>query len=142
MLAPAVAAMLASHYADIRLLHISCVALSGTLFTCRGLLRLFDSPLANTGALRWSSYLIDTVLLGAAILLTLILHQYPLVNGWLTMKTGLLVLYIALGVVALKRARTRLGRVGALIAALLTYCSIIGVAVTHRPSGWFSLLHP
>jgi hypothetical protein len=75
--------MLASHYADIRLLHISCVALSGTLFTCRGLLRLFDSPLANTGVLRWASYLIDTVLLGAAILLTLILHQYPLVNGWL-----------------------------------------------------------
>jgi len=134
--------MLASHYADIGLLHISCVALSGTLFTCRGLLRLFDSPIANTGALRWTSYVIDTVLLVAAILLTLILHQYPLVNGWLTMKTALLVLYIALGVVALKRARTRFGSVAALIAALLTYCLIVGVAITHRPSGWFSLLHP
>ena len=134
--------MLASHYADILLLHISCVALSGTLFTCRGLLRLFDSPIANTGALRWTSYVIDTVLLSAAILLTLVLHQYPLLNAWLTMKTGLLVLYIALGVIALKRARTRFGSVAALIAALLTYCLIIGVAITHRPSGWFSLLHP
>jgi len=134
--------MLASHYADIRLLHIACVALSGTLFACRGLLRVFDSPLANTGALRWTSYVIDTVLLAAAILLTLILHQYPLVNGWLTMKTGLLILYIALGVIALRRARTRLASVAALIAALLTYCSIIGVAITHRPSGWFSFFHP
>jgi len=134
--------MLASHYADIRLLHISCVALSGTLFTCRGLLRLFDSPLANTGALRWTSYVIDTVLLAAAILLTLILHQYPLVNGWLTVKTGLLVLYIALGLLALKRARTRFASVAALIAALVTYGLIIGVAITHRPSGWFSLVHP
>ena len=134
--------MLASHYADIRLLHISCVALSGTLFTCRGLLRLFDSPIANTGALRWTSYVIDTVLLAAAILLTLILHQYPLENGWLTMKTALLVLYIALGVVALKRARTRFVSVAALIAALLIYGLIIGVAITHRPSGWFSLVHP
>jgi uncharacterized membrane protein SirB2 len=106
------------------------------------LLRLVDSPLANTRALRWTSYVIDTVLLAAAILLTLILHQYPLVNGWLTMKTGLLVLYIALGMVALKRARTRFASVAALIAALLTYGLIIGVAITHRPSGWFSLVHP
>ena len=133
--------MLASHYADIRLLHVACVALSGTLFTCRGVLRLCDSPVANTGALRWASYLIDTTLLAAAILLALILHQYPLVNGWLTMKTGLLVVYIALGVIALKRAHTRFGRAAALIAALLTYCSIIGVAITHHPSGWLGLLH-
>jgi uncharacterized membrane protein SirB2 len=134
--------MFASHYADIRLLHISCVALSGALFTCRGLFRLCDSSMANTRALRWTSYVIDSVLLIAAILLVLILHQYPLVNAWLTMKTALLVLYIGLGVVALRRARTRFGRTVALIAALATYCSIIGVAVTHRPSGWFSLIHP
>jgi len=134
--------MLAAHYADIRLLHVSCVALSGTLFTCRAILRFIESPLANTRALRWTSYLIDTTLLAAAILLTLILHQYPLVNGWLTMKTVLLVLYIGLGTVALKRGRSRFGRAAAAIAALVTYFSIIGVAVTHRVSGWFSLIHP
>lgn len=137
-----VAVMLASHYADIRLLHVSCVVLSGTLFTCRGLFRLCDSSIANLRTLRWTSYVIDTVLLVAAILLVLILHQYPLVNAWLTMKTILLVLYIGLGVIALQRARTRYGRAVALIAAVATYCWIIGVAVTHRASGWFSLIHP
>jgi SCO1/SenC len=32
--------MLAAHYAEIRTLHVTCAALSGTLFTFRGLLRI------------------------------------------------------------------------------------------------------
>jgi uncharacterized membrane protein SirB2 len=132
--------MLASHYADIRLLHIGCVTLSGSLFTVRGLLRLGASGIANHRALRIGSYVIDTTLLGTAILLTLILHQYPLVDAWLTIKTLLLLLYIALGIMALRGARTRLGRGFAFLAALLTFGFIIGVAITHQPAGWLILL--
>lgn len=132
--------MLAAHYTGIRLLHIGCVALSGSLFTLRGLARLGGLAVANHRAVRICSYLIDTTLLGAAILLMLILHQYPLVDAWLTAKVLLLVLYIVLGIVALRRARTRLATGVALLAALLTFACMIGVAITHHPAGWLVLL--
>ena len=105
-------------------------------------MRLTDSPLANHRALRALSWTIDTTLLGAAILLCLIVRQYPLLNPWLTSKVLLLALYIAFGTVTLKRARTRAGRGAALCAALLTFLFIAGVAISHRPAGWLSLLRP
>jgi len=134
------ASMLSSHYLAIRMLHVGCVAFSGALFTARGLMRIANVAAANHWALRWLSYTVDTGLLGAAILLTLIVHQYPLVNGWLTTKVVLLALYIALGTFALKRARTRLGRSVAFLAAIVTYTYIVGVAVTHDPRGWLTSL--
>jgi len=133
--------MLASHYAEIRLLHISCAALSGALFASRGLMRIKASPLANHRALRLTSYVIDTILLVAAILLSLILRQYPFVDAWLTTKVLLLIVYIGLGVLTLRVARTPSGRAAALISALLTFGVIVGVAVAHRPAGWLLLFH-
>jgi len=132
--------MLASHYLQILHLHIGCVVASGSLFTARGLLRIANSPMANHRALRILSYVIDTALLIAAILLTLILHQYPFENGWLTTKVLLLIVYIGLGTIALKRARTAARRSVAVLAALLVFAFIIGVAVTHQPAGWLLFL--
>jgi len=132
--------MLAAHYPQILHLHVASVVLSGSLFGIRALLRIAASPLANHRALRILSYLIDTTLLVAAILLTLIIHQYPGVNGWLTAKVLLLVLYIALGTLALRRARPGFGRCAASLAALLVFGFIIGVAVMHHPAGWLLLL--
>jgi len=104
------------------------------------MLRLGNIALANHRVLRLLSYTIDTILLGAAILLTLVVHQYPFVNAWLTTKVLLLVVYIVLGVAALRRARTTLGRGIAFFAALATYVFIVGVAVAHHPAGWLLLL--
>jgi uncharacterized membrane protein SirB2 len=130
--------MLASHYADLRQLHITCVILSGSLFTFRGLLHIAGVASVNHWAMRIASWLIDTVLLVAAILLTLIVHQYPFVHAWLTMKMLLLVLYIVLGYIALKRAHTRRDRVVALTAALLAFGLMLGVAIRHDPAGWLA----
>jgi uncharacterized membrane protein SirB2 len=122
---------LAAHYSDIRHLHITCVALSGSLFSARGLLRVADSAFANHRFLRFASYVIDTTLLAAGLLLAAIVHQYPFVNGWLTAKVLLLIVYIFLGVIALKRARSRLGRTLALLGAWGAFGAIVGVAMTH-----------
>jgi uncharacterized membrane protein SirB2 len=132
-------AVLASYYLEIRLLHVGCVALSGALFTVRGLMRIADLPSANHPALRRMSYVIDSTLLGAAILLTVIVHQYPFVDAWLTTKVLLLLAYIGLGMMALKGARTRIGRTAAFIVALLTFGYIVGVAIAHDPAGWIAL---
>ncbi len=132
--------MLAAHYVQILHLHVGCVVLSGSLFTVRGLMRIANLALANHRALRIASYVIDTTLLVAAILLTLVLHQYPFKDGWLTVKVLLLVVYIGLGTIALKGSQTAAGRSAALLAALLVFGFIIGVALTHDPAGWFLLL--
>jgi uncharacterized membrane protein SirB2 len=124
--------MLARYFAQILLLHVGCAALSGTLFACRGVLRIFDSALAGRRALRMASYVIDTLLLAAALLLMLILHQYPLTDTWLTVKVLLLLVYIALGMATLKWARTRTGRIAAWVSALLAFGAIVAVAVAHK----------
>lgn len=131
--------VLASYYLEIRLLHVGCVALSGALFTVRGLMRIADMPFANHQALRCMSWVIDSTLLGAAILLTAIVREYPFVDTWLTTKVLLLLVYIGLGTVALRRARTRAGRTAAFVSALLTFGYIVGVAVAHDPAGWIAL---
>ena len=133
--------MLAPHFFEIRSVHVGCVALSGSLFTFRGLLRLNDVSLANHMALRVASIIIDSVLLTAAILLMVILRQYPFLNGWLTAKLLLLVLYVALGSMTLRLAKTRMGQIVTFGGALLTFTAIIGVAVTRQSFGWLTLLH-
>ena len=132
--------MLATYYSQIRLLHIGCVTFSGSLFAIRGVLRIANIGVANHRAVRILSYGVDTLLLTAAILLTVILHQYPFVNAWLTTKLLLLIVYVVLGTLALKGTQTTRGRSAALIAALATFAYIIGVAIAHHPEGWFLLM--
>jgi uncharacterized membrane protein SirB2 len=126
------------YYGEIKLLHIACVLLSGSLFALRGLLTLKGISFANHRGLARLSYVIDTTLLAAAIMLTIIIHQYPFIQPWLTVKVLLLVVYIALGVFALRRGKTRLSKAGFFAAALCVYAFIISVAVTHNPRVCFS----
>lgn len=125
-------------YPQIKFVHILCVILSGSLFTLRGILMLVRSRYTNHVALRMLSYVIDTTLLTAALMLITLLHQYPFVQAWLTVKVLLLVVYIVLGVLALRRGRTRQAQVASLIAALLVYAFIITVAIAHNPWGVFA----
>lgn len=122
-------------YPEIKLVHVGAVIASGSLFALRGSLMLARSALANHAALRWLSYAIDTTLLTAALMLVTILHQYPFVQGWLTVKVLLLVVYVALGSLALKRAQTRRVQVGSFFAAVTVFLLIASVARAHHPLG-------
>lgn len=125
-------------YPQIKLVHVCAVILSGSLFALRGVLMLARSRWSNHAALRYLSYAIDTTLLTAALMLVTILHQYPFVHAWLTVKVVLLVVYIVLGVFALRRGRTLAVRAGFLGAALAVYLFIVSVAIAHRPLGVFA----
>jgi uncharacterized membrane protein SirB2 len=127
-------------YPQIKFVHILCVILSGSLFVLRGGLMLAHSRFTNHVVLRMLSYTIDTTLLTAALMLITLLHQYPFVQAWLTTKVLLLVIYIILGVFALRRARTRSGQIACFLAALAVYAFIISVAITHNPWGVFALI--
>ncbi len=125
-------------YPTIRLLHIAAVAMSGGLFFVRGLGVAGGAAWAMAAPLRYLSYAIDTVLLGAAIALAVIIHQYPFVHGWLTAKVVLLVVYIVLGSFALKRGRTRAIRLACWLAAIGVFALILSIARHHNALGPFS----
>lgn len=120
--------------------HIWCVIASGTVFFIRGCLMLVDKPIANHAVFRRLSVLIDTTLLTAAILLTIIIHQYPFVQAWLTVKVLLLLVYIGLGVFALRRGKTRTSRTTYFVAAMLVFLFIVTVARSHNSMGILATL--
>lgn len=125
-------------YPQIKLVHVVCVVLSGCLFALRGGLMLAGSPQANAALLRYLSYLIDTSLLTAALMLVTVLHVYPLVSAWLTLKIVLIVVYIVLGSVALRRGRDARTRRAAFVAALAIYAFVATVARAHHPLGFLA----
>ena len=131
---------MAAWYLQILMIHVGCVIASGSLFCARGCMMLAGLRATNHTALRRISVAIDSLLLAAAIALTTIIHQYPFVRAWLTVKVVLLVVYIALGVFALRRGRTRATRAACFAAAIIVFLFIVTVARTHDPMGIFARL--
>jgi len=127
-------------YPQIKFVHVAAVLGSGVLFAFRGMAMQFGAAWAMAAPLRYLSYTIDTVLLTAALMLASILHVDPFVQTWLAVKIVLLVVFVALGSMALKRARTRQRRLAAFGAALLVYGFIFSVARAHDPLGVFAFL--
>jgi len=126
------------YYLALRHVHIACAILTVTLFVLRGTLMLLESRWQRSVVLRYLPHAVDTVLLTTALMLTTIVQQYPFASGWLSMKVVLLVLYVVLGSIALRRGRTRRVRIVAFVAALLTVAFLVSVARVHHPLGIFA----
>jgi uncharacterized membrane protein SirB2 len=122
-------------YPQIKWVHVAAVISSGLLLALRGGAQLAGARWTMAAPLRFLSYFIDTVLLTAALMLVTILHQYPFVQAWLTVKVLLLVVYVVLGSFALKRGATRTVRLYCFLAALAVYLFIASVARAHDPLG-------
>ena len=120
-------------YLALKHLHVTCVVLSGLGFALRGLWMLNDSPLLRARLTRVVPHVVDTLLLGSALLMAWQSSQYPFAQGWLTAKFFGLLAYILCGTMALKRARTKGRRVVFLVLALLAYAYIVVVALTRNP---------
>lgn len=124
-------------YLLVKTLHISCVVISLSLFTLRGILQLQSRVWRHCWLLRVLPHGVDTVLLGSALWLAWRVGQYPFVNGWLTAKVMALLAYIVLGYFALARTTPAAHRRLYFVAAHLSAGYIIGVALTHSPT-WTS----
>lgn len=127
-------------YLAIKHLHVTCVVISIASFFLRGLLMMADSPILRRPWLRWAPHANDALLLAAAITLSAMSGQYPLVEPWLTAKIFGLIAYIILGSIALKAGRTRQARVLAWVAALATFGYVVSVALTRNPAGYLAWL--
>lgn len=121
-------------YSILKHSHMLFALISGMLFLLRGIWMLLDSNQLQKRWVKVLPHVNDTLLLGCAIGLMVILGQYPFVDHWLTAKVVALVLYIGIGVIAIKRGKTKPIRAMAFVTALLIYVYIIGVAIKH--SAW------
>lgn len=122
-------------YPEIKLVHVTAAIASGTLFLLRGAAVNWGGNWGMIAPVRYLSYSIDIVLLAAALLLLTILPSVVYSNGWLWLKLTLLVAYIGLGTLALKRGRTVGIRRGCFVAAIAIYLCMYFIARTHDPLG-------
>lgn len=119
-----------------RSLHVVAGLTSGALFTLRGLGMWRGSPLGMSAPVRWASYAIDTALLAAAATLAYWLRLEPFVDRWLTTKIALVIVYVVLGSLALKRAPTITLRRLSFGLALLAFLAVYLVARDHGTARW------
>jgi uncharacterized membrane protein SirB2 len=129
-------------YLLLKHLHIACVVLSGGGFFLRGVWMVQDSVLLRAKWVRVAPHVIDTVLLGSAVALAVVTRQYPWAQSWIAAKIVGLLAYIGLGMVALRRGRSKTVRLGHWLAALLVFGYIVSVALTRDPLGALRWLQP
>ena len=110
----------------IKNIHMLTAVISLSLFVVRGLGHFRNARFMQLRWLRIMPHINDTILLLSAVLLALSIGQYPFTAAWLTAKFLALVVYILLGMVALKWARTLPVQMAAWLAAL----AVMGVSLT------------
>ena len=118
---------------SLKVIHVSAVVASFTLFFLRGVWLLRASPVMQQCWVKIAPHSIDTVLLLSAIALAWQLGVTPFNAPWLAAKIGALLLYIGLGMLAFRFARTTAQRLAAWLAALLGFSYIVAAAITHDP---------
>ena len=125
-------------YLVVKQIHIGSVLLSFALFLFRGGLMFAGVRWRQHIFLRVVPHVVDTILLTSALFLASLLHQYPFVHHWLTVKVVALLVYIVLGSLALKRARNLRQRAVFFSLALITFLFIVSVARAHHPLGFLA----
>lgn len=127
-------------YVLLKQVHVSFALASIIGFVLRWNWRMSGSHLSQMMLTKTVPHVIDTLFLTTGVALAFSIHQYPLVNPWLTAKiTGLLV-YIVLGMLAMSGKLSKPWRVTAFLTAVTTYAWILTVARFKSPLGFLSFL--
>ena len=117
----------------VKSVHIACALVSGGGFFFRGILMLRGSPFLQVKWITITPHVVDTLLLVSAIVLASQWGWAALTMPWLLAKIVALLLYIGVGMVALRRGRTMVVRVYAWVIALGLFGYIVAVALTKNP---------
>ena len=127
-------------YVVVKAIHQGAVALSLSGFFARGLGSLRGAAWVQGRLAKTVPHVVDTVLLLSALTLAWMLRLTPGSSSWLAAKIVGLVIYVGLGVIALKPTRPRRVRAAAWVAALATAGWIVSVAITKNPLGVLALI--
>ena len=125
-------------YALIKFVHQSAVALSLTSFFVRGAASLAGASWVQRRPAKTLPHIVDSVLLLSALTLAWMLRLSPGNAPWLLAKVIGLVVYVGLGVIAMRPGRPRSVRAAAWVGALATALWIVSVAITKSPFGFIS----
>ena len=120
-------------YTTLKTFHQATVALSFAGFFARGCAIFAGANWVAGRMAKTLPHVVDTLLLASGVGLAWMLRLTPETAPWLIAKIAGLVLYIALGMLALKPGRPTPVRVSAWVAALATFGYIAGVAITRNP---------
>lgn len=126
-------------YYTLKHVHVAAVLLSFVGFVLRGWWMLSVHPLRQHRLTRILPHLVDTVLLGSAVWMSVLISQFPFTASWLSAKFLGLLVYIGLGMVALRFGSTAFVRGAAWLSALLVYAWIVSVAIAKQPWGFLNV---
>lgn len=124
-------------YPLVLIIHMIAATVSGLYFFARGSFLLLGADWPKQKLVKITSYIIDTILLTAAIILCFI-SPADFSNGWLHAKIFLVVIYILLGVFAMREKLSKPIRISLFLLAIFIFINILGIAIHHSPLGWFA----
>jgi len=124
------------NYLAIKHLHVTAATLSILFFMVRAYWSVTENGMLQKKFVKIAPHVIDTVLLVAAIMLSMMLGPAA-AQPWVLTKIVLLIAYIGVGTIAIKRGRTPKSRAIAALIAILIFFYIVGVALKHHPASWF-----
>lgn len=122
-------------------LHVLFVLLSGFSFFMRGIGHLRQQAWVQKKIVRILPHIIDTGLLVSAIALLVTMEISPLTD-WVLAKIVALLVYIFLGVMAFRIAKTVKAKAVFWLAALAVFIYMFAVAKTHAVLPWVSAVTP
>lgn len=124
------------NYLLIKHLHVTAAVLSILFFVVRAYWSVTENGVLQKKFVKITPHVIDTVLLVCAILLSMMLGPAA-AQPWVLTKIVLLIVYIGVGTIAIKRGRTPRSRAIAAVIAVAVFFYIVGVALKHHPASWF-----
>ncbi|MCK5662288.1 MAG: SirB2 family protein, partial [Thiotrichaceae bacterium] len=94
-------------YEFVKYIHVSAIILSVSGFVTRVVLKLNNSPYQTSFWFKKLPHYVDTLLLLSALTMVYSMGVNPLTTVWLAEKISGLLIYILLGMVALRWGKTR-----------------------------------
>lgn len=125
-------------YEFVKYIHVTAITLSISGFMVRVVLKLNNSPHQNKYWFKKLPHKVDIILLASALTMVYILGVNPLTTYWIAEKIIGLLIYIMLGMVALRWGRTKNIRMTAAAMAVMVFSYIIFVAHYKTPAVVFS----
>lgn len=123
------------NYFLIKHIHMTAAGLSLIFFIVRAFWSVTGSAALQNKAVKVVPHIIDSVLLVAGIILAAMIGPE---QPWILAKIVLLLAYIGVGTVAIKRGRTPTQRAVAAVIAVAIFLYIVGIAIAHNPLSWFA----
>ncbi|MBA3756323.1 MAG: SirB2 family protein [Nitrosomonas sp.] len=120
-------------YALLKMIHVSSIIVSYLLFFLRGVWLMQDSEQLRQRWVKILPHVVDTILLTSAIALAMIIQQSPFSDSWLAAKVIGLLIYIGLGMIAMRFGKTRRIKIIAWMTAQCVFIYIVLVALTKSP---------